>query len=233
MLLESVNKIVVIALPVVFAVGVHEAAHGFAAFMMGDDTAKRAGRISLNPIRHIDPFGSVLLPLLLVLTGAPFVFGYARPVPINPARFREWKKGIIVVSMAGICANLVCLALSGLGFRLVLYIGKDAILSGSLLGIFFTEMLLVFCASALINAVLAVFNMIPLPPLDGSRIVTVFLPVHLQKRVASVERFGIMILLFLFIFKAQELFRFINMLIMPLVTLALGKDGAQLMLNLF
>ncbi|MDY6831327.1 MAG: site-2 protease family protein [Thermodesulfobacteriota bacterium] len=226
---ETINRIVIMVLPVLFAVGVHEAAHGFAAWKMGDDTAARAGRITLNPLRHIDIAGSIILPLMLVLASAPFVFGYARPVPINPGLFREYKKGVIVVSLAGICANLVCLAASGILFRLVLAGARAWAPAGSPAAMVASQLLLLLWFSVLINAVLAVFNMIPLPPLDGSRVITVFLPVGLQKRVASMERFGIMILLFLFIIKADVVFSVINALITPLVVLALGRNGVALM----
>src|SRR6056297_1602918 len=121
----DINRIIVMVLPLFFAVSIHEAAHGLAAYKMGDDTAARAGRITLNPVRHVDVFGSILLPLLLVFSGAPFIIGYAKPVPVNFARLTNWRKGTIWVSVAGILANLACLAVSGILFRLLFSVGAE------------------------------------------------------------------------------------------------------------
>ncbi|MDY6905233.1 MAG: site-2 protease family protein [Thermodesulfobacteriota bacterium] len=219
----DITKIIIMVLPLLFAVSVHEAAHGFAAFRMGDDTAARAGRITLNPIRHIDPFGSVVLPLLLAISGAPFIIGYAKPVPVNFGRLTDWKKGTIVVSAAGICANLILLAISGLLFQVVSTANHlaPAIFPAWLA----TPLLLLLGYSVIINAILAVFNMIPIPPLDGSKIVLVFLPPQFRKLFASIERFGIILVIFLLILKADLLFNIILFLIAPLISIALGSDG--------
>ena len=221
----NINRIIVMVVPLLFAVSVHEAAHGLAALKMGDDTAARAGRVSLNPIRHLDPFGSFILPLMLGLFGAPFVFGYARPVPVNFARLTNWKKGTLWVASAGILANLVFLGISGVCFRLVLTVAQMLPAMGPTAAFLVTDLLLILGYSVLINALLAVFNLMPVPPLDGSKILLVFLPPGMRKRFASLERFGIILVLLLLMIKADWLFTFIWYVITPLVHLALGNTG--------
>ncbi|MEW6076528.1 MAG: site-2 protease family protein [Thermodesulfobacteriota bacterium] len=221
----DINRIVVMVTPLLFAVSLHEAAHGYAALKMGDDTAARAGRITLNPIRHVDPVGSVVLPLLLAVFNAPFVFGYARPVPVNPALFRNWKKGTLWVSSAGVLANLVFMMMAGVCFRILLIAAQAALPMSPLALFLVTDLLLMLGYFVLINAVLAVFNLIPIPPLDGSNILLVFLPPAMRKRFASMGRFGIILLLFLLTIKADWFFNAIWFVIMPLVHLALGSGG--------
>jgi Zn-dependent protease len=225
-------RIIVMVLPLIFAVSVHEAAHGWAAFKMGDDTAARAGRITLNPIRHLDPFGSVILPLLLAVSGAPVILGYARPVPVNFARLSDPRRGTIWVSLAGVLANFACLAASGLIFRLLFLLGQTHVAADSPVAPILTNLLLFFGFSVLINAILAVFNLIPIPPLDGSRLVSVFLPPGIQKRLASFERFGIILLLVLLVVKSEIVFTIILFFIAPLITLALGQDGVAFFMAL-
>ncbi|MDY6823111.1 MAG: site-2 protease family protein [Thermodesulfobacteriota bacterium] len=220
----DINKIIVMVAPLLLAVSAHEAAHGLAAYRMGDDTAARAGRITLNPIRHLDPFGSVLLPLLLAISGAPFIIGYAKPVPVNFARLTNWKKGTVVVSAAGICANLCLLAISGIAFRILFAMGRN-ITADSLWAFPLVELLLLLGYSVIINAILAVFNMIPIPPLDGSKIIGVFLPPQFRKLFAYIERFGIILVIFLLILKADLLFKIIMFFIAPLIGIALGGGG--------
>ncbi|MFP4444760.1 MAG: site-2 protease family protein [Desulfosudaceae bacterium] len=228
----DINRIVVMLLPLLFAVSLHETAHGFAALKMGDDTAARAGRLTLNPIRHLDPIGSVVLPLLLAVSGAPFIIGYAKPVPVNFARLTDWKKGTIWVSVAGVLANLGCLAVSGILFRLLYQLVGDYEFTSSLAYFITRDLLLILGFSVLINAILAVFNMIPIPPLDGSKIVLVFLPPRLRKQFASIERVGIILILLLLIVKADWLFTIIWFLIMPLLYLALGEQGLAFIANM-
>ncbi len=221
----DINRIIVMVLPLFFAVSIHEAAHGLAAYKMGDDTAARAGRITLNPVRHVDVFGSILLPLLLVFSGAPFIIGYAKPVPVNFARLTNWRKGTIWVSVAGILANLACLAVSGILFRLLFSVGAEWTTGSSVTDVLMTDILLILGFSVFINAVLAVFNMLPIPPLDGSKVLFVFLPPAVRKRLASVERWGIILILILLVVKAEWLFRIIWFFILPLVLAALGNEG--------
>jgi Zn-dependent protease len=221
----NINRIIVMVVPLLFAVSVHEAAHGFAALKMGDDTAARAGRVSLNPLRHLDPFGSFILPLLLGLFGAPFVFGYAKPVPVNFARLRDWKKGTLWVSLAGVLANLILLTISGILFRVTLFAAQAMMPMGSAAMFLTTDLLMILFYSVIINGLLAIFNLIPVPPLDGSKILLVFLPPRMRKRFASLERFGIILVLLLLMIKADWLFTFIWYVITPVIYLALGNSG--------
>ncbi|MBN3038836.1 MAG: site-2 protease family protein [Candidatus Omnitrophica bacterium] len=164
------------------AVIMHEVAHGWVAYRLGDPTAKYAGRLTLNPIPHIDPIGTIFFPAILILSGSPVVFGWAKPVPINFALLRNPKKGILWVSAAGISANL----LLALAFSLFLRIG---IFPFNSYGWYFLNY------GILINLVLAVFNAVPIPPLDGSRIAMSLLPPDLAASYMQLERYGFLIIL--------------------------------------
>jgi Zn-dependent protease len=186
----------IILLPVLlFSVVIHEVAHAQVALWEGDDTAARLGRITLNPIPHLDPVGSVLVPLLMFfLLPGGFIFGWAKPVPVNPHNFRDYRRGDIRVSLAGVTANFmlatVCALL--LGPVLLLTEGGAAGIGG-----FLYEVLTV---GILINLILAVFNLIPIPPLDGSHVVSHLLPSRAAAKYREVGRYGIgllMLLLFL------------------------------------
>lgn len=165
-----------------FSVILHEVAHGLAALYFGDHTAQRAGRLTLNPIPHIDPIGTVLLPLLLVISGSRFLFGWAKPVPVNPLNFRDIKTGELVVSGAGIAVNFALVILGTFFFHL---------LGANLSPIFLA--LLQFVIN--INLILAIFNLLPIPPLDGSKVLMALLPPHLAAQFAQLERYGFFILL--------------------------------------
>jgi len=186
---DVLSGIAVWALPVILAVTLHEAAHGYAARAMGDDTAERMGRISLNPLRHVDPFGTVILPALLLVVGG-IMFGWAKPVPVDFSRLRPLRLGMIVVAAAGPAINLLMAALAVLGFWLIPFMPDPAQL-----------WLFENLKNALyINLLLAVFNMLPIPPLDGGRVLTGLLPWPLAVRLARLERFGILLVLgFLFL----------------------------------
>jgi Zn-dependent protease len=170
------------------AVIIHEYSHGRVAELVGDSTARHAGRLTFNPLPHIDPFGSVLLPLLLIVSGSPIIFASAKPVPINPAMFRRGRKDLLWVGLAGPASNLVLAAAAGL-----LTAGLQNILPWWLLN-FLVQFVV-------INCVLALFNLIPFPPLDGSRIVEALLPLRWAQKYASIEPYGFVILFaFLFFF---------------------------------
>jgi Zn-dependent protease len=171
-----------------FSVILHEVAHGKAAEWCGDGTARERGRLTFNPVPHIDPMGTVLLPLLLAVTHSPVMFGWAKPVPINPLRFRNPKRDLAIVGAAGPLSNLALAAFSATVFKLLVPAwGVDHPIVHFLL------------YAAAINVVLLVFNLIPLPPLDGSRVVMGLLPRHLAVRYARLERYGF-ILIFLLLF---------------------------------
>ena len=188
------HQLIIMLIPLMFAVTIHEAAHGYIALRMGDATALMMGRVTLNPIRHMDPIGSFILPLLLYVTGMPFLFGYAKPVPVNSRNFRNFKKGTIMVAAAGVTANLITALISGLLFQ-ILNTGAGFFLTSSLGHAVFVDLSNLLAYSVIINLVLMIFNLIPIPPLDGSRIMAVVLPIHLRMAYARIERFGMIILI--------------------------------------
>jgi Zn-dependent protease len=176
-------------LPVLIAITFHEAAHAYAARYLGDDTAARLGRVSLNPFRHIDLFGTVLLPGLLILSQAPFIFGYAKPVPVNFAALRNPRADMAWVAIAGPAINIVLAILAALSFHLLGLAPADA-----------SQWIFDTLKNTLvINAVLAVFNMFPLPPLDGGRIAVSILPNVIARPLARLESYGMLILIALII----------------------------------
>lgn len=198
MQLDIVFSILILIMSVV----VHEVSHGFAANLLGDPTARLAGRLTLSPLPHIDPVGSVLVPLLLFFTNAGVMFGWARPVPVNPYNLRG-KYGEAIVAAAGPLSNIMLAAFFGLLIRL-----------GSVLPDSFLHMATL---AVIINIVLAIFNLVPIPPLDGSKILFAFLPHHLQHMRDSLERWGFFIVLFFIVFLWQFLTPVIG-LIFSLVT---------------
>jgi len=172
----------IIQLAILFlSIILHEIAHGYAAHRLGDPTARDANRLTLNPLAHVDLFGSILLPLMLVMTGSPVLLGWAKPVPFNPAYFRDYRRGTMLVGAAGPATNLLLAALTGILFRVF---GPEP---GSLL----TLVLVNACA---LNVLLAVFNLIPIPPLDGSRVLIGFMPQDWIPGYLFMERFGFVVI---------------------------------------
>lgn len=218
----SLNQLVVMLSALLFAVTLHEVAHGYAAYRLGDDTAMRAGRLTLNPLKHLDFIGSFLLPAVLVFSNAPFVLGYAKPVPINPLKLRPTKKARLYVAAAGVLTNIACALLAGWLFRIVLT-ATGGLPSHFILRPFFVDLFLFLGYSVIIHSVLAVFNLIPIPPLDGSRILAAFLPAPLQRRFMLLERFGFILIILLL--ATHVLGRIIYFFVPPLVRLSLGDSG--------
>jgi Zn-dependent protease len=179
--LETVAFLIALVLAITF----HEAAHGFVARLFGDPTATRLGRVTLNPIKHIDPFGTIILPGFMLLSGAPFLFGYAKPVPVTFEYLSPKRLGMILVAAAGPGMNLLLAWFSAI----LLHINMGADTLGN-------EILV---NSIRFNVVLAIFNMLPLPPLDGGRVMVGILPKSLSREFAKIEPYGFLILLGLII----------------------------------
>lgn len=204
----------------------HEYAHGWVAYMLGDNTAKSLGRLSLNPLDHLDPVGSVFLPLLLALSGSPVMFGWAKPVPFNPNNLSDSKYGELKVAIGGPIANLILALFFGAMSRVLAFYltNKDLLVSaffrgdydfllsqmnGSVLSSLFV-MALIAC---FINLILMFFNLIPIPPLDGSKVLMAFLPYEWQVRLRGIEQYGFFIIILLMISG------FINYLFIPVYLL--------------
>ena len=185
--LTIIQKLAAYSLPIIFAITVHEAAHGYAAKYFGDMTAFHLKRISLNPLRHIDPLGTIILPALLFFLQAGFIFGWAKPVPVNFSNLRNPKKDMLWVALAGPGANLIMAILWTIVYsnqQLVPSIGQNFISIMAVAGI-------------QINIVLMVLNLLPLPPLDGGRVAVSLLPYPWSSKLAGLERYGFFILIFL------------------------------------
>lgn len=221
--LTIIQKVAVMALPLVFAIVLHEVAHGWVAHRLGDPTAKNAGRLTLNPLSHIDLFGTIIMPLMLfVLTNGRMVFGYAKPVPIDPRYFKDPKKGMALSALAGPGVNLIMAVSLSLFLRVVL-----AGLEGKVpeqIWTWFAVPIAYMCAyGIMMNVVLGVLNMIPIPPLDGSRVVYWVLPARQAYAYYRLEPYGTIILMLLIMFGV--LGKIMTPIIAPILGLLLGSGN--------
>lgn len=210
-----IRQLVISAVPILIAIILHEVAHGYVAYKLGDPTAKIAGRLTLNPISHIDPFGTILMPLLLfVFTDGRFVFGYAKPVPINPYNFRNPKRDMALSSLGGPGTNLVLAVLCAIVLRHVL-VPAAVVMPEAYETALMEPLGLMMKSSIVVNVVLAVFNMMPVPPLDGGRVLMGILPNRQAALLGRVEPYGFLIVILLVATGAA------NYIIMPFIALIL------------
>lgn len=211
-----VRQIIISVFPILIAITFHELSHGFAANKLGDPTAKMMGRLTLNPIAHIDLFGTILMPLMLIIfTHGQFVFGYAKPVPINPMNFKNPKRDMAISAAAGPAMNIALAIVSKLVIIFILT-PLSFVLPQSVVSTVLEPLLVIFWQSGRINIVLAVFNMIPIPPLDGGRVLTGFLPYKQAASFSRIEPYGFMIVILLIVTGIANYF------VIPLINLFLS-----------
>ncbi len=194
---DTIRHLLISALPILLAITFHEVSHGYVAYRLGDPTAKMLGRLTLNPIPHIDLFGTIILPLMLFyFTNGRFVFGYAKPVPINPMNFKNPRKDMAISAAAGPVTNIL---LAVLGFIIwKAFLNPLTGLSPEVVGEkVLRPLTLIFQSGIIVNVVLASFNMIPIPPLDGGRVLTGLLPYKQAASFSKIEPFGFIIVLLL------------------------------------
>lgn len=192
-----IQRIAIFAIPLIFAITLHEAAHAFAARYFGDSTAYMMGRMTLNPIKHIDPVWTLLVPLVLVLISSPFIFGAAKPVPVNFGALRNPKRDSVWVALAGPLANFAMMVGWAMVAKVALMMGADASTGGPVT--YLTYVALVAQAGIVVNVLLMIFNLFPLLPLDGGRIVAGLLPNKLAYSYSRLEPYGMFILIALLI----------------------------------
>ncbi len=206
----------------IFSAIIHEYAHGWMAYQLGDDTAKREGRLTLNPIKHLDPIGSVLLPLLLIVSKANFFFAWAKPVPYNPYNLRDRKYGDLKVALAGPGVNIGIALIFGLIARFIpladslkvslltgFFQGEVSVVSSITQGSFLASLVLIALLICFINLALVIFNLLPIPPLDGSKVVYTFLSERAREIFYKVEQYGFFILIALVMLGAFDFIQYI------------------------
>lgn len=186
----TISDIILMVVPILFSVIIHEVSHGWIALKQGDTTAKQLGRLTLNPIAHIDLIGTILVPGILILTKSPFLLGWAKPVPINPLNFKNPRKGMLWVALAGPLSNITLAVISSIILRLFGHM---------LYGPYLNPLVTMLGYMIIFNVGLAIFNLIPIPPLDGGRVLVGILPQHLANNVARIEPYGFIILMLLII----------------------------------
>ena len=193
----QIENLIVLYVVLLFSLCVHEFAHAWTANMCGDGTARLLGRMTLNPVVHIDPIGTVIFPLLMMATGTPFLFGWAKPVPVNPGRFHNYRRDDIIVSLSGIVSNLLLALIAATTLRTIFAFGAFGLAR---------PLVYILQYMMIINVVLAVFNLIPIPPLDGSHVLYHYLPPEAAERFRALERYGLIILI---VFLMTGVFRLI------------------------
>ncbi|MBN1858071.1 site-2 protease family protein [Candidatus Bipolaricaulota bacterium] len=217
---ESVRTILLQVIAIFLVIVLHEVAHGYVAHRLGDPTAKQQGRLTLNPLAHIDPVGTILVPLALIILGLP-AFGWARPVPVNPRYFRNPLRGMMIVALAGPMTNFV---LAGLGIGIVRLLVNNVplpLLIESTAAALVVQSILLFAVMfAVYNVVIGIYNLIPVPPLDGSRVLLYFLPPRAKEFWIGLERYGLIliVLVFLLIGRVSPLGSALNTLINWMLT---------------
>ncbi len=212
--MEGISKFLIMVVPLLFAIVIHEVAHGWMALRYGDTTARDAGRLTLNPLPHIDPLGSIVVPLLLYFSGTGFLFGWARPVPVNPYNLRNPRESMMWVSLAGPGANMLTAFGCGMILRVLKLVPGGFTMGSSFFGIVVT----MIAYGMIISLVLACFNMIPIPPLDGSKVLMRFLPPRYEYYMLRLQGMGMFLLIGIIMIGNMLNFHILGMIIHPFVS---------------